>query len=69
VRELAGEIWAEWNMEKLNAPDNSALTKVPVDAEQHLLDILMGVLARHEGSVIVIDQDIPVEPLPKRFAE
>lgn len=58
IRELGGEIHAE-------------LTKIP-EAELHwqvknaVLDLVMGVLARHSGSVLENDRDLPVTPLPVR---
>ena len=56
IRELGGELWAELSPQ----PEE----KVPRRARAAIVDILMGVLARHAGSVIENDRDLPVEPLP-----
>jgi len=54
VRELGGEIWSEFR--KVEGLDWRL--------QNHLVDIVMGVLARHDGSVIVNDKDLPVAPIP-----
>jgi hypothetical protein len=61
IRELGGEIWAE-------------LGPIPEidlrwDVRDTIVDIVMGVLARHAGAVLENDQDIPVEPWPIRPRE
>jgi hypothetical protein len=54
VRELGGEIWAEITMrgEKEQKEFASATA-----------DIVMGVLARYDRHVILMDEDFPVVPL------
>lgn len=56
VRELGGEFWAEVTRE---IPEEDASW----ETKGRLVDILMGVLARHSGEVIENDRDLPVEPL------
>lgn len=70
VRELTGEIWAELEQESRNAAANgSPLHSLNMDALNRILDVVMGVLARYENTVIVNDRDLPVEPLQRKFAE
>ena len=59
IRELGGEVWAE-------AKSQLTATGAPETSHQDLsrfIDVLMGVLARHEGVRIVNDEDLPVQPL------
>jgi hypothetical protein len=56
VRELGGAIWAELS------------TRIPNDEldwrmTERMMDIVLGVLARHLGKVIADDSDLPVRPL------
>lgn len=46
----------------------TALPEWEVDwrARNTLIEIAMGVLARHEGTVIENDPELPVDPLPRR---
>jgi hypothetical protein len=60
VRELAGEIWAEIN----GAHWGRAQQLDPAELNQ-FIDTTLGVLARHDGHIIVNDTDLPVQPLPK----
>ncbi len=70
VRELAGEIWAELEQESRDAVANgSPLHSMSMDSMNRILDIVMGVLARHDSTMIVNDRDLPVEPLQREFAE
>lgn len=57
VRILCGEIWAEFEYR---------LEESSVDwrARSEVLDIVMGVLARHDGVLLVNDSELPVSPLP-----
>ncbi len=59
VRQLGGELWLELR---------TALSETEADwqARNRIVEIAMGVLARHSGSVIENDHDLPVEPLPAR---
>ncbi len=56
VRELGGEYWAEISR-------RVSEEEVGWEAKGRLVEILLGVLARHEGAVIQNDEDLPVEPL------
>ncbi|MCC7424016.1 MAG: hypothetical protein IT428_27440 [Planctomycetaceae bacterium] len=68
VRELAGEIWSEVNHEWIDAAANgSPLATLDINAFHRILDILMGVLARHIDARIINDEDFPVVPLKKSF--
>jgi hypothetical protein len=62
VRELGGEIWAEIAM--LRNRGISHFETLESDILSATIDLIMGVLARHSGSVLVNDQDLPVTPLP-----
>ena len=61
IRELGGEIWAESQILLRDDDD--------VDFLNEMIDIAMGVLARHTGKVIQNDSDLPVEPLPKAHSQ
>jgi hypothetical protein len=56
VRELGGEIWAELS----SLPDG----ELPWQTADRIVDLVMGVIARHVGAAIRNDADLPVEPLP-----
>lgn len=58
IRELGGELW-----EELTFLYDSGLDWKLVNS---IVDIAMGVLARHSGKVIQNDRDMPVAPLPHR---
>jgi hypothetical protein len=58
VRELGGEIWAE-----LSSLSDGEL---PWQTKNRVVDLVMGVIARHVGTAIRNDADLPVEPLPER---
>ena len=62
VRELGGEIWAELNSPSRanETEDQNPLGFLTLEMEIMLLDLIMQVLARHEGETIVNDQDLPV---------
>ncbi len=68
VRELAGEILAEIIQESWNEASNGTpLVSINREALDRIVDIIMGVLARHGNVMIVNDSDLPVEPLPRQF--
>lgn len=70
VRELAGEIWAEMTSEITDdSMPSSALKSMEINTLHRVVDVIMGVLARHDNTVIVNDKDLPVTPLPKRFVD
>jgi len=70
IRELAGEIWAEIEQESRDAALQwSPIVSINSDAVNRIMDIVMGVLARHDNSTLVNDKDMPVEPLRKQFIE
>jgi hypothetical protein len=58
VRELGGEVWAE-----LSSFSDSELDW---QIKNRIVDLVMGVVARHAGAAIMNDTDLPVLPLPAR---
>jgi hypothetical protein len=64
IRELGGEIWAECRarLRTGTPPLHSSLEAF--ELLNYFIDISMGVLARHNGTLIANDFDLPVEPLP-----
>ena len=60
VRELSGEIWAETNRVLLERGED-----FDVELLNKFVDVSLGVLARHVGTTIQNDSDLPVEPLPQ----
>ncbi len=68
IRELGGEIWAELEGAIQDAQRRGEPTLFGADtdweARSRIIDLVMAVLARHEGKVIVNDKDLPVKPLP-----
>jgi hypothetical protein len=56
VRELGGEIYSELYQ-------RVADEKVSWQVKAEIVDIIMGVLARHAGSKIENDEGLPVTPL------
>jgi hypothetical protein len=63
VRELGGEVWAEITQRQNGVVSESLIGDVDFRVTQELSDLVMGVLARHAGSTIVNDEDLPVTPL------
>jgi hypothetical protein len=61
VRELGGEIWAELS----SLPDGETNWQT----KNAIVDLVMGVIARHIGAAIKNDRDLPVLPLPVRGAQ
>jgi hypothetical protein len=57
VRELGGEIWAEL---VYTFPES----ELPWQIGNRVVDVVMGVIARHVGAAIRNDPDLPVSPLP-----
>ena len=60
VRELGGEIWAELSS---RIPEETITWSIKND----LIDLIMGVLARHDGITIENDPDDPVTPTTATF--
>jgi len=60
VRELAGEIWWEWMQDIWRSGRD-----VHIDEINLVMDIVLGVTARHIGCVIEDDQEMPVTPSPE----
>ena len=60
VRELSGEIWAEITM---RMPEED----LHWQTADKLVQLIIGVLARHVGKVIVNDEGLEVEPLPRLY--
>jgi len=56
VRELGGEIWAEFS--------SLAEGELPWKTKNKIVDIVMGVIARHVGMTVGNDEGLPVSPLP-----
>jgi hypothetical protein len=56
VRELGGEIWSELS----NRIDEAV---IDWKTKNDVVDLVMGVLARHVGATLANDIDLPVEPL------
>ena len=56
IRELGGEIYAELARE-------FAESELPWKVRCDIVDLVMAVLARHDGVVLQNDSDIPVLPL------
>jgi hypothetical protein len=63
IRELGGEIWAE--LFALRRVHKGKFNELNVEISNSLIDLVMGVLARHEGEYIRNDADLPVIPLPR----
>jgi len=68
VRELSGEIWAEVTHERLNM-ETDRFNNLDQDAWTAVVDIVIGVIARHVGKTIAVDVDYPAEALPDRIKE
>ena len=62
IREIGGEIWAEL----VQRIDDQHLRW---SVKSQVVEIIMGVLARHEGTVIINDAGLEVEPLPRLRGE
>ena len=62
VRELSGEIWAALQHRQWH-DESSVLRTLDDDVVNELVEITMGVLARHVDVVIKNDTDLPVTPL------
>lgn len=59
IRELGGEFFAA-SMPIGGASEHWELVN-------SFIDVMMGVLARHEGAIIENDRDLPVTPLPHSY--
>ena len=68
VREIAAEIMLELDGEALRrrVAGDPLLDGLGAKAFAAIGDIVLGVLARHDGSVVVNDKDLPAAPLPER---
>ena len=66
VRELGGEIWSEITHRQNSHSENCLIGDIDFKTGQELTDLVMGVLARHSGSMVVNDEDTPVLPLETR---
>ncbi len=62
IRELGGEIWSEVFARRTHG--HPKLKNLPQEAEDEIMDLVIGVLARYKGAVIEDDEDLPVTPLP-----
>jgi len=62
VREIGGEIWGELY-------STIGEDRLDLQTRNQVIDLIMGVLARHVGTTIENDPDLPVEPLQVRFGE
>jgi len=63
VRELSGEIWAEIEYRALRGISPYA-EFANNDLFNDFIDLISGILARYDGSIIINDEDLPVTPLP-----
>jgi hypothetical protein len=61
IRLLSGEIWAV--LGELRQRND---LEVEQSAFIRILDISMAVMARHEGEVLVNDEQLPVSPWPNK---
>ena len=62
MRALAGEIAAELNYAFVHPEE-----RIPWRMVEEVVDVVMRTLARRAGTTIVMDKDLPVDPLPHRF--
>jgi len=66
IREIGGEFF--WELERaIRAGElrgDDRYEGFRWDTRGYVIDLMMAVLARHEGETMTNDQDIPVEPLP-----
>lgn len=62
IRELGGEIWSEVFTRRTHG--DPKLKNLPQEAEDEIMDLVIGVLARYKGVLIEDDEDLPVTPLP-----
>jgi hypothetical protein len=67
IREVGGEIAAEITI-RLRDPQHP-LAQMDGRHKETIIDVVMGVLARHAGAKIVNDEGLPVAPLPKKSFE
>lgn len=58
IRSLGGEFWAEVSA-------RMGEEKIQWQIKNELVDLFMGVLARHIGKQILDDDELPVEPLER----
>ncbi len=68
VRELSGEIWAEVTHQQLNM-ETDRFDALDHEAWMAVVDVMTGVIARHVGKTIAVDEDYPAEALPDRIKE
>ncbi len=57
IRELGGDVWAE--LHRIPEPELDWKTR------ERIVDIVMGVLARHTDLEVRNDEDLPVSPLER----
>ncbi len=62
IRELGGEVWAEISTRRSHG--HIKLKNLQQEALDEIIDLFMGVLARHKDTVIEDDEGLPVTPLP-----
>lgn len=63
VRTLGGEVWAELTTRMVRKEGFHTLS---VETMNEIIDLLVGVLARHMGKTIQDDLEFPVQPLSFR---
>ena len=63
VREFGGEISA--TLTKLQLTEDPVIKDVDIKITGYIVDVAMGILARHIGTTIEQDNDLPVEPYPE----
>lgn len=64
IRELGGEIAAEITIRQRDP--QHPLAHMDWRYTAHVIDVVMGVLARYTGATIINDEDLPVTSLPKK---
>jgi hypothetical protein len=67
IREFGGEVAAEITIRLRDS--QHCLAQMDWRHKEAIIDVVMGVLARHAGTKIVNDEDLPVAPLPKKSFE
>ena len=69
IRELGGEIDAELSYRGESPLGDGSIKGLDHKLKGEVVDLVMAVLARHDGAKVFNDRDIPVEPLPERKFE
>ena len=65
IREFGGEINAELSYRGESPLGDGSIKGLDHKLIGQVVDLIMAVLARHDGAKVFNDRDIPVEPLPE----